>query len=133
MRGQTAQPTAQPSASTAKHPRCSGTRLDGLPCQAQALPGGVFCFVHAPDLADKRDQARRQGGQAHSNAARLRGLVPPRLLGVYDKLEAALEEVHDGTLDPKQATAMASLGRALVAVLTAGEMEERLRKLEERT
>ena len=45
-------------------------------------------------------------------------------------LEKALQEVHDGDLDPRQAHAMASLAGALVKVITSGELEERLRKLE---
>ncbi len=62
----------------------------------------------------------------------MRGLVPPRLVSVYDALEAALTEVHDGRLDPKQASAMAALARAMVAVLTAGELEQRVRDIEAR-
>jgi hypothetical protein len=51
---------------------------------------------------------------------------------VYDILEKALEEVHGGKLESKQAQAMASLARAMVAVLTSGELEERLRDIESR-
>jgi hypothetical protein len=57
-------------------------------------------------------------------------LVPPRLTVVYERLEQALTEVHGGELDPKVAQAMASLARAMVNVLTAGELEERVRRLE---
>jgi hypothetical protein len=52
---------------------------------------------------------------------------------VAERLERALNEVHDGELDPRAATAMASLAGALVRVITAGELEERLRRLEEPT
>ena len=45
-------------------------------------------------------------------------------------LEEALRQVHDGILDPRAATAIASLAGAIVRVFTAGEMEERLRILE---
>ena len=47
-------------------------------------------------------------------------------------LEAALGEVYRGELDPRQAQAMASLAGAVVRVITAGELEERLRALEAR-
>jgi len=50
---------------------------------------------------------------------------------VYDRLEKALEEVYIGRLESKQATAMAALARAMVAVLTSGELEERVRGLED--
>ena len=59
--------------------------------------------------------------------------MPARLVPIWGQLETALTEVHDGTLDPRAAAAMAALARALVAVLQAGELEERLRRLEERT
>ena len=45
-------------------------------------------------------------------------------------MEAALAEVHGGDLDPRRASAMASLAGGLVRVLTAGEIEERLRIVE---
>ena len=41
-------------------------------------------------------------------------------------------EVHDGRLHPRRAQAMASLAGVMVRVMTAGEMETRLRKVEER-
>jgi len=47
-------------------------------------------------------------------------------------LEKALDEVHRGELDPRAASAMASLAGALVRTITAGELEERLRALEDR-
>jgi hypothetical protein len=50
---------------------------------------------------------------------------------VFDTLEQALTEVHRGASTPGQATAMAALSRAMVSVLTAGELEERVRQLEQ--
>jgi hypothetical protein len=122
----------QANASKRKQSNCEGIRADGQPCKAKALPGKRFCWAHDETLAEKRDKARRQGGKNRANAARLRSLVPPRLVGVYDTLETAMAEVHDGRLVPGQATAMAALARAMVAVLQAGELEERLRSIENR-
>ena len=110
--------------------RCEATRRDGSPCAGFALPGTSFCFAHDPERQAARAAARRKGGRNSAKVIRLRGLIPPRLLPVYETLEAALQEVHDGKLDPRRAVAMASLARAMVAVLTAGELEERLRRLE---
>jgi hypothetical protein len=45
-------------------------------------------------------------------------------------LASALEEVHSGALEPRQASAMAAVAGALVRVVQAGEMEERVRTLE---
>ncbi len=112
---------------------CAGIRKDGSSCTVRVVGDGRLCFAHAPELAERRTEARRRGGRQRRNTVRLRGLMPPRLVPIFDTLEAALAEVHRGELDPKQAQAMASLARAMTAVLQAGELEERLRKLEDGT
>jgi hypothetical protein len=122
---------AEPSRSNPN--QCAGIRADGQPCTSTAVGASGYCFAHDPDRAAERDDARRRGGENRSNSARLRGLVPPRLLATFDALEDAMAEVHDGRLDPRQANAMASLARAMVAVLQAGELEERVRQLEARS
>lgn len=109
--------------------RCKSLNRNGEPCQGYAMADG-YCFSHSPELEEKRLEARTKGGRNSAKSVRLRGLVPPRLVSVYDKLEAALSEVHSGELASKQATAMAAIARAMVAVITSGELEERMRKLE---
>ena len=113
--------------------RCKSTKKDGTPCQGLAVNSGDYCFSHEPELLAKRNEARARGGQNSAKIVRLRGLVPPRLLEVYATLEVALAEVHSGSLNPAQAGAMASIARAMVAVLTSGELEERVRELESKT
>jgi len=87
-------------------------------------------MVHSPTLREKAQEARRAGGYNSARAARLGKLVPPRLMSVYGRLEEALGQVHRGELDPRAATAMAALAGAMVRVLTSGELEERVRRLE---
>lgn len=123
--------TGNMPASGSKAQRCRAKRTDGTPCAALALPTGRYCWAHDPELAEQRRQARAKGGAATAKQARLAKLIPPRLIDVYDKLETALEEVHDGSLNPRAASAMASLAGAMVRVLTSGELEERVRRLEE--
>ncbi len=115
---------------TTDRERYESPRRDGRPCQGLALPGRQYCFNHDPALVERRLQGQRKGGAHSAKIIRLRSLVPPRLVPIFDTLESALGEVHSGDLDPKQATAMASLARAMVAVLQAGELEERVRRLE---
>lgn len=110
---------------------CAGERRDGQHCRAPATIGR-YCIGHAPSLEAQRREARRRGGRNKARIARLGKLVPPRLISVYDHLEEALGQVHKGELDPRVATAMAALAGAMVRVLTSGELEERLRRLEER-
>lgn len=117
----------KPAKSTDRH-SCRETRRDGSPCTAKAGVDG-YCVGHRPGASE----ARAKGGRNSATAARLEKLVPPRLVGLYDRLEAALDEVHGGALDPRVASAMASLAGAMVRVLTSGELEDRVRKLEERS
>ena len=113
-----------------ERPRCAGTTKSGARCRSFALPNDSFCFSHSPSMATRRDEARRRGGANSSNAKRLQALLPHRLRPVFIVLERALEEVHSGSLTPAQAQAMSSVARALCAVLSSGEFEERLRRLE---
>ena len=114
---------------TTERKRCKSRTRNGESCRGFAMEDG-HCFSHSPALEKKRLEARAKGGKNSARAAWLRGLVPPRLVGVYDRLETALVEVHAGDLESKQATAMAALARAMVAVLTSGELEERVRDIE---
>jgi hypothetical protein len=96
------------------------------------LVDGSRCFVHSPKHAAARTEARRRGGQNKATARRAERLIPSRLVPTFAKIETALDDVLNGRLDPKNATAAAALARALVAVLQAGEVEARLRDLEGR-
>ena len=90
--------------------------------------GFGYCIGHDPGAQD----ARRKGGHAKSRAERAAKLLPAPLQPMVSLLEDALGEVHRGELDPRAASAMASLAGALVRAITAGELEERLRALEAR-
>lgn len=70
--------------------RCESSRKDGGHCNAPALPHSLFCWAHDPARAEQRAEARKRGGRNSAKVIRLRGLVPPRLLSVYDRLEDAL-------------------------------------------
>lgn len=82
-------------------------------------------------IAAERKAAQARGGHNRSNVARLRNAAPARLIPVYTKLEEALVKVEQGTLTPQQGTAMAAIAKALASILQAGELEMRLRELEQ--
>jgi len=92
---------------------------------------GDFCYAHDDTRATERDQARRKGGANSATRARLDRLVPATLRPMIGSLLDALDEVHAGTLDPKQASAMASLAGAITRAYGVGVLEERLTALEE--
>ena len=109
--------------------RCRGVRRDGTPCGAQAGPSG-WCWAHDPDHEEARRAARSRGGKGKATARRLDKLVPATLKPVVGTLLDALEEVHQGDLDPKRASAMAALAGAVGRLYQTGVLEERLAALE---
>ena len=114
--------------------KCSGVRVDGEPCGSVIVADGGYCYSHDPDKAEERRSARVRGGANSASVVRLRRHFagPSRLGPIADVLETALTQTHMGGLPPARAQAMASLARAIVAVLEAGELEERLEVLESR-
>lgn len=111
---------------------CQGTRDTGEPCRAWVLPGSRFCLWHDPAQEGKRQQAREKGGRNKATPTRLGKLMPEALRPVLQKLMDGLDEVHDGTLDPRQASAMASLAGAIGRLYETAQLEERLARLEGR-
>jgi hypothetical protein len=111
-------------------PQCAGIRKDGSRCGARIVLASGFCLQHDAASTDIRDAAHRAGGRGTSSMRRAARTLPGPLATVLDRLTRALDETHSGAITPAQATGMAALARAIVAVVTAGEMEDRLRALE---
>ena len=111
--------------------RCNATRRDGTPCMAHVGVSG-YCFYHDPAFAEKRAQGRRLGGYASSNMARFQKKAPKEMRDVLDQLLQALEETYGGQLEPRVATAMATLCGAIVRIYELGELAVRVQALEER-
>ena len=109
---------------------CQATRKDGRPCETRIVGDASYCFGHDPALRAKRTEARRQGGRNKSHAARVQRLVPASLRPTLATLFTALDEVHSGSLDPKQAQAMAALAGAIARLYSVGVLEERIAALE---
>lgn len=111
--------------------RCAGARRDGSVCRGKARSSG-YCFAHDPELQAVRAQGQRKGGHARSKLVRVRRIMPSHLSTIFDQLENALAETHDGDLQPRVATAMDSLASAMCRVLESGELASRVEDLERR-
>jgi hypothetical protein len=106
--------------------RCRAQTRSGAACKGTAIADGL-CFAHQP-------QAREwhaKGGAATSNASRAAKLLPSRLRPVVSILEAALAQTFRGQMEPRVAVALASVAGAIVRCVTAGELDERVRLLEQ--
>jgi hypothetical protein len=111
---------------------CKRIKANGEPCKAIAREDGL-CFAHSPALAKQHTDASIKGGHNKSNAMRLQKLMPARLVPIYKLMEEVLSDVYNDKIDLKKAHTMAVVARAMVAIFTAGELEERVRSLEEKT
>jgi hypothetical protein len=109
---------------------CRGTRTDGTPCRARALPGKAWCWGHDPELADKRQEAYVAGGHSKSHAARAQRLLPTDLKPILSLLVAGMKEVHEGALEPTRLSAMAAAAGAITRLFGLVELEARVAALE---
>lgn len=109
--------------------QCQATTKDGARCRGTARPSG-FCFAHDPELQHARRDGQARGGQNKRTEARITRLVPATLKPVLEKLMAGVDEVYDGTLEPRQASAMASLAGAIGRIYEVASLEERLEAIE---
>ncbi len=119
-----------PEAMRSNPKQCRGVRKDGQCCTAKVMGPGDYCYAHDASRTAERDQARRKGGTGRATRARLDRLVPATLRPMIGSLLDALDEVHAGTLDPKQASAMASLAGAITRAYAVGVLEDRVAALE---
>lgn len=114
--------------------QCSGITKGGARCRAFVMPGSSFCISHDPSRVVELAEYRKRCGQNRSNSARARrSLGDLRDLGaVQVALLKALKGLEDGNVEATVATAMATVGRALVAVSQANAVvtfEERLSEM----
>ena len=108
---------------------CQAVRANGQQCRGTARPSG-FCFAHDPDLQEARAIGASLGGQNRATVARVTRLVPKDMQGVLQTLLTAFEETYSGAMEPKRATALASLAGAVVRLYEVAELEQRLERLE---
>ncbi len=116
-------------------PKCTGQNRAGGPCGADVQPGRPFCIWHDPERADDRRRWQAEGGRARSHTARAQRELEMADAGVKQLpgvLYRALQKCEAGELEPGRASAMATLGRAIVAATQAAELDERLTALERR-
>lgn len=115
------------------HDRCSSVNKDGTACSGRPLPGKDRCAWYDPQMQQRVAAGRVQGGKAKSNAARAKKQLPAEAMTLDEirgALSVALKGVLTGRLEPGVGNAVAALGRALVTVTEASDLERRLSELE---
>lgn len=113
--------------------KCCAIAKSGSRCATAVVAGSRYCYLHDPAMADRRRDAAVKGGKARSNKARAAALVPATMtsqeLGGW--LSLLFRQTMVGKIEPKVATACATLARTLLVVHETAEIERRLDELEQ--
>jgi hypothetical protein len=111
---------------------CAHSMPDDRKCKAPIIGGSKFCFFHDPEKKPQRDAARSSGGRKNRPAALPPG-SPSIQLRTSDEvmalIEASVNEVRRGEIDPKVANAIACLISLQIRLLDH-RLEERMAALE---
>jgi len=109
---------------------CTAQKRDGSPCPANAMTGKILCFGHDPDQVEARRARSAQGGRNRSTVIRAEKNMPPSMRTVLATLLHALEGLKEGTIDPRQGAAIASVAAACCKVWEVSELDARIKNLE---
>jgi hypothetical protein len=115
--------------------KCQTLTKEGRPCEADCQSGKDLCVFHDPAKQSDGHRARRAGGLARSNPARvLPADAPDVQLGtcrdVCNLLAETVSQVRRGELDSRAANTIGYLSGILLKALEQGLLEERLLKVE---
>ena len=103
--------------------RCSGIRVDGGRCGAQAIRSSEHCVNHHPDYEDARRRRNSKGGKRGG-----RGRPQVELSDIKLQLHDLVEDVLTG----KQETGRAAVANQLINTrLRAIELERKIRESDE--
>jgi hypothetical protein len=116
--------------------RCEKQKRDGKRCAAPALSGKRFCALHAEpgkaaELSKKGGRRRADSTDAEQDASTSVEL-PKTAAGVRDLLAEAITQIRRRKLDTKTGNALAYVASSLLRAIELGDLESRLRALEER-
>ena len=108
---------------------CSGIRVDGSRCKAQAMRNSAFCIGHDPDQAEARRRRASKGGKRGG-----RGRPSVELARLQARFEDLVEKVLSGEIERGVGAVAGQLlngARACVRdALAAREQEELVARLE---
>jgi hypothetical protein len=109
---------------------CSGIRVDGARCRAQAIRGSEYCINHDPARAEENRRRGSRGGRRGG-----RGRPSAELKRLQHRFEELADQVLAGEIERGSAAIAGQLlggARACIRdALTAKEQEELIERLEQ--
>lgn len=114
--------------------RCAHRFADGSRCKARPLQGKDLCFWHDPGRAGDRVTAGRQGGSRGRHRT-LSVDVPDfpvsDAASIVKLLSTTIIHTLKGEIDPRVANAVGYLAGVILRAREQGELEDRVKQLEE--
>lgn len=114
---------------------CKFVKDDGKPCRSPPLQDSDFCRMHSPEHADEVAEARRLGGLRRRKEKITAGTYDFDGLESVADIRRLLEVAVLDTLELENSVArsrtLAYLAQTALKMLEVGELEERVRALEE--
>jgi|SRR5215218_2627554 len=109
--------------------RCSGIRVDGGRCGAQAIRSSEYCVNHHPDYEDARRRRNSKGGKRGG-----RGRPQAELTDIKQRLSDLAEDVLEGRQDKGVGAVVSQILnvylRAVSVELKVREQTELIERLE---
>ena len=116
---------------------CRFQKDNGEPCRATPMRGEEYCFWHHPEHAEEAAEARRLGGLRRRKERITQGAYDFEGLQSVTQIRRLLEVAVVDTLSLEssiaRSRALAYLAQTALKALEVGELEERLRALEQVT
>ncbi len=114
--------------------KCKAKTTNGQACQAQAIKGSTFCFIHDPASGAARAKARKRGGQRRRVPHYGDESLIPREVKTLDDANKILAYTLAEAVPMENSIARARLLLALydsfVKSFEVGELEKRIQALE---
>lgn len=114
--------------------RCKATRKNGQPCGAYAIADGDYCFTHSPEHKGQRQDAHQKGGKNRKRQRILKPFPmcdPKTVQGLGQFLEVVMQGAWSQDIQPPLARTLGYLAQVQKGVIEAGELEARVKHLEE--
>ncbi len=112
---------------------CKFVKSNKEPCQARCMTNSDYCYWHNPDVAVKRAEARKKGGQnRRAGKQSNHGRYSIKTVGeVLKALEDALNDAINLENSHARARTIGYLCQISLKALEVGELERRLEALEQ--
>jgi len=114
--------------------KCKAMTKDGKYCQAQAIKGSQFCFIHDPAQGAARAQARKRGGERRRVPHAGKPETIPASVRTIDDvlkiLDYALAEAMPLENSIQRGRLIVAIAGAFIEAIKTGELESRLMAIE---